>query len=49
MIASIDSAVNDGRTKDDFEATARNVEEIVELRRMIGRSDYYVRILVGRR
>ena len=47
VIASIDIAVNDGQTIEDFEAAASAVPEVFELRRMFGQPDYYLRILVA--
>jgi DNA-binding Lrp family transcriptional regulator len=47
VIVSIDIAVNDGPTIDDFEAAAAALPEVVELRRMFGQPDYYLRVLVA--
>jgi DNA-binding Lrp family transcriptional regulator len=47
VIVSIDIAVNDGPTIEDFEAAAAALPEVVELRRMFGQPDYYLRVLVA--
>lgn len=47
VIVSIDIAVNDGRTTEDFEAAAAALPEVVEVRRMFGQPDYYLRVLVA--
>lgn len=47
VIVSIDIAVNDGPTITDFETAAAALPEVVELRRMFGQPDYYLRVLVA--
>ncbi len=47
VIVSIDIAVNDGPTIEDFEGAAAALPEVVELRRMFGQPDYYLRVLVA--
>lgn len=47
VIVSVDIAVNDGPTIEDFEAAASRLPEIVEIRRMFGQPDYYLRVLVA--
>lgn len=47
VIASIDIAVNDERTIEDFEAAVEALPEVVEMRRMFGQPDYFLRILVA--
>lgn len=47
VIVSIDIAVNDGPTIEDFEAAAAALPEVIELRRMFGQPDYYLRVLVA--
>ncbi len=47
VIASIDIAVNDERTIEDFEAAVTALPEVVEIRRMFGQPDYFLRILVA--
>ena len=47
VIAAIDIAVNDGQTIDEFETAVAKVPGVVEVRRMFGRPDYFVRVLVA--
>lgn len=47
VIASIDIAVNDERTIEDFEAAVMALPEVIEMRRMFGQPDYFLRILVA--
>lgn len=47
VIVSVDIAVNDGPTIEDFEAAASRLPKIVEIRRMFGQPDYYLRVLVA--
>lgn len=47
VIIAIDIAVNDGKTIEDFENAAVAVPEVVEMRRMMGQPDYYLRVLVA--
>lgn len=47
VIVSVDIAVNDGPTIEDFEAAASQLLEVVEIRRMFGQPDFYLRVLVA--
>lgn len=47
VIVSVDIAVNDGTTIEDFEAAALQLPQVVEIRRMFGQPDYYLRVLVA--
>lgn len=47
VIVSVDIAVNDGQTIEDFEAAATALPEVVEVRRMFGQPDFYLRVLVA--
>lgn len=47
VIVSIDIAVNDGPTIEDFETAAAALPEVVEVRRMFGQPDYFLRVLVA--
>lgn len=47
VIVTIDIAVNDGKTIEDFEAAAAAVPEVVEARRMFGQPDYFLRVQVA--
>lgn len=47
VIVSVDIAVNDGPTIEDFEAAATALPEVTEVRRMFGQPDYYLRVLVA--
>lgn len=47
VIVSVDIAVNDGQTIEDFEAAATALPEVVEIRRMFGQPDFYLRVLVA--
>jgi len=47
VIVSVDIAVNDGQTIEDFEAAATALSEVVEVRRMFGQPDFYLRVLVA--
>lgn len=47
VIVSIDIAVNDGPTIEDFEAAVAALPEVVEVRRMFGQPDFFLRVLVA--
>lgn len=47
VIVSVDIAVNDGQTIEDFEAAATALPEVIEVRRMFGQPDFYLRVLVA--
>lgn len=47
VIVSVDIAVNDGQTIEDFEAAATALPEVIEVRRMFGQPDLYLRVLVA--
>jgi DNA-binding Lrp family transcriptional regulator len=47
VMVAIDIAMNDRKTIEDFEAAAAAVPEVVEMRRMLGQPDYYLRVQVA--
>lgn len=47
VIVALDIAVNDGQTFLDFEDAVAAVEEVAEVRRMLGQPDYYLRVQVA--
>ena len=47
VVVSVDIAVNDLQTVEDFESRVAALEEVVEFRRMFGRPDYYIRVAVA--
>lgn len=47
VVISVEIAVNDLRTVEDFEARVTALEEVLEFRRMFGRPDYYIRVAVA--
>lgn len=47
IIVAVDIAVNDGKTTEDFEAAAVRVDEVTEIRRLIGQPDYFLRVQVA--
>ncbi|MBB2914302.1 DNA-binding Lrp family transcriptional regulator [Streptosporangium becharense] len=46
VVLSVDIAVNDLQTVEEFESRVAALEEVVEFRRMFGRPDYYIRVAV---
>uniref|UniRef100_UPI001E3DB46A Lrp/AsnC family transcriptional regulator n=1 Tax=Actinocorallia populi TaxID=2079200 RepID=UPI001E3DB46A len=47
VVISVEIAVNDLKTVEDFEARVTALEEVLEFRRMFGRPDYYIRVAVA--
>ncbi|MEU0480220.1 Lrp/AsnC family transcriptional regulator [Streptosporangium sp. NPDC006013] len=47
VVISVEIAVNDLQTVEDFESRVAALEEVVEFRRMFGRPDYYIRVAVA--
>lgn len=47
VIVSIDISVNNSTTIEDFETAAAAIPEVIEVRRMFGQPDYYLRVLVA--
>ncbi|MCJ0949978.1 Lrp/AsnC family transcriptional regulator [Rhodococcus sp. ARC_M8] len=47
VIVGIDIAVNDGQAIEEFETAVAMLTDVVEIRRMFGEPDYYLRILVA--
>jgi len=47
VVLSVEIAVNDLQTVEDFEARVAALDEVVEFRRMFGRPDYYIRVTVA--
>jgi DNA-binding Lrp family transcriptional regulator len=47
VIVSVEINVTDLGTLQEFEATVAGFEEVVEFRRMFGRPDYFLRVLVA--
>ncbi|MFF4771254.1 Lrp/AsnC family transcriptional regulator [Microtetraspora fusca] len=47
VVVSVEIAVNDLQTVEDFESRVAALEEVVEFRRMFGRPDYYMRVAVA--
>lgn len=47
VVVSVDISINDGPTIEDFEAAAAAVPEVIEVRRMFGQPDYFLRVLVA--
>jgi len=47
VVLSVEIAVNDLQTVEDFESRVAALEEVVEFRRMFGRPDYYIRVTVA--
>lgn len=47
VIAAMDIEVNDRQSIEDFEAALVELPEVVEVRRMFGQPDFFVRVLVA--
>ncbi|WP_214324403.1 Lrp/AsnC family transcriptional regulator [Nonomuraea sediminis] len=47
VVVSVEIAVNNLQTVEDFESRIAALEEVVEFRRMFGRPDYYIRVAVA--
>ena len=47
VTVSVEMAVNDQRSVEDFESSVAQLTEVVEARRVFGRSDYILRVLVA--
>ncbi|ROO88326.1 DNA-binding Lrp family transcriptional regulator [Actinocorallia herbida] len=47
VVLSVDIAVNNLQTVEEFEADVSSHEEVLEFRRMFGRPDYYIRVAVS--
>lgn len=47
VIVAVDIAVNDGNTIEGFETALKAFLEVVEIRRMFGQPDFYLRVLVA--
>ncbi|WP_043619840.1 Lrp/AsnC family transcriptional regulator [Nonomuraea candida] len=47
VVVSVEIAVNDLQTVEDFESRVAALEEVLEFRRMFGRPDYYMRVAVA--
>ncbi len=47
VFVDVDINANDLKTVQEFEATAAGYEEVIELRRMFGHPDYFLRIAVA--
>ncbi|MEV4178244.1 MULTISPECIES: Lrp/AsnC family transcriptional regulator [unclassified Nonomuraea] len=47
VVMSVEIAVNDLQTVEDFESRVAALEEVVEFRRMFGRPDYYLSVAVS--
>lgn len=47
VVVAVDIGVNDRATMEKFEQDVISMEEVVELRRMFGRPDYYIRVAVA--
>lgn len=47
VIVAVDIAVNDGNTIEGFETALKAFPEVVEIRRMFGQPDFYLRVLVA--
>jgi DNA-binding Lrp family transcriptional regulator len=47
VIVSVEITMNDQRSVEDFEASVAELEEVVEARRVFGRPDYILRVLVA--
>ncbi|UCR89880.1 Lrp/AsnC family transcriptional regulator [Mycetocola spongiae] len=46
VVVSVDIGVNDRATMEKFEQDVIGMDEVVEVRRMFGRPDYYIRVAV---
>ncbi|MFC6085661.1 Lrp/AsnC family transcriptional regulator [Sphaerisporangium aureirubrum] len=46
VVMSVEIAVNDLETVEEFESRIAGLEEVLEFRRMFGRPDYYIRVAV---
>ena len=47
VLADVDINANDLKTVQEFEATAAGYDEVIELRRMFGHPDYFLRVAVA--
>ncbi|MFC6364774.1 Lrp/AsnC family transcriptional regulator [Nonomuraea thailandensis] len=47
VVVSVEIAVNDLQTVEEFESRVAALEEVLEFRRMFGRPDYYMRVAVA--
>ncbi|MDX6741286.1 Lrp/AsnC family transcriptional regulator [Actinocorallia sp. A-T 12471] len=47
VVLSVDIAVNNLQTVEEFEADVAAHDEVLEFRRMFGRPDYYIRVAVS--
>ena len=47
VLADVDINANDLKTVQEFEATAARYDEVIELRRMFGRPDYFLRVAIA--
>ncbi len=47
MIVEVDITMTDLQTVEEFEAAVTAFDEVVEARRLFGRPDYYLRVLVA--
>ncbi|MEV0382999.1 Lrp/AsnC family transcriptional regulator [Nonomuraea sp. NPDC050643] len=47
VVMSVEIAVNNLQTVEDFESRVAAMDEVVEFRRMFGRPDYYMRVAVA--
>lgn len=47
VVISVEIAVNDLQTVEDFESRVAALEEVLEFRRMFSRPDYYIRVAVA--
>ncbi|MEV0613560.1 Lrp/AsnC family transcriptional regulator [Nonomuraea sp. NPDC050404] len=47
VVMSVEIAVNDLQTVEEFESRVAALEEVLEFRRMFGRPDYYLRVAVA--
>jgi DNA-binding Lrp family transcriptional regulator len=47
VLADVDINANDLKTVQEFEAIAARYDEVIELRRMFGRPDYFLRVAIA--
>lgn len=47
VMVAVDIGMNDRETMDEFERSVVDMDEVIEMRRMFGRPDYYIRVAVA--
>ncbi|MGO2660472.1 Lrp/AsnC family transcriptional regulator [Mycetocola reblochoni] len=47
VMVAVDIGMNDRATMEDFERSVVEMDEVIEMRRMFGRPDYYIRVAVA--